>query len=385
MKLLKRWPALLIALALVLAACGADEGSDTTTSTAPADEPVVTATTASTEPGDEPATTTTSTTSPDEAMEAEVAAFYSDNDIHLMSGGGVGGGAYTYTELVGRYIGQYIPGNPEVIVEARPGAGTMINAIALFNTDEKDGTFFGTTHANMMLAEATGIEEAKFSFLEFGVIGAVDSAYLACGALESSGITDIQQLIDGGETLLVGASQPGSGNHDTPAALNAAIGSHFEIISGYDSGGGPILLAMERGEVDGGCGTASTFEVAFRDLMEDGSMKILVTIGDTPEGNPFLEGVPHAEDLALSEDDLALLKVVAAPAAVAWPFVMPPGVPPERLAAVQKAFAMTLQDPDFLADAAQANLAINYQSPEAVLSVFCRHRVNTDPLSPLEF
>jgi tripartite-type tricarboxylate transporter receptor subunit TctC len=357
--------ALIVVLALAIAGCGDGESTDTS-----ADDTTTTTAAATTTAGEATTTTAMETTTTADAM-AEVAAFYSENPIRVVSGGGPGGGAYAYTELVGRYIGKYIPGNPEVVVEARPGAGTMINANEIANTEPNDGTVFGTIHANMIIAEALQDEQARFSFLDYGVIGAVDNAYLACGAHSRSGITDVQQLIDG-ETLTVGASRPGAGNHDTPAALNAAIGTNFDIITGYDAGGGPILLAIERNEVDGGCGTASTFEVAFRDLIDAGDMTVLVTIGDIPSDNPILANSKRAEDLVSNDADRALLDLVSAPAAVAWPFVMPPGVPQERLDAVREAFIQTLNDEEFLAAAEQANLVISPRTYQDVLDVVDR-------------
>lgn len=355
----------IMALLMLLAACGngdtSDDGEDATTTTEAA------GTTAA--DGDEPAETTT--TAAEGGNDSAVADFYAENQVRVVSGGGPGGGAYAYTELVARHIGDHIPGNPEVVVEARPGAGTMINANEIANTEPNDGTVFGTIHSNMILAEALGDEQAQFSFLDYGVIGAVDSAYLACGAHSRTGITEVNQLIDG-ETLTVGASRPGSGNHDTPAALNAAIGTGFDVITGYDAGGGPIALAIEREEVDGGCGTASTFEVAFRDMIDGDNMQILVTIGEVPADNPILEGSQRAEDIAGNDADLALLDLVSAPASVAWPFVMPAGVPQERVDAVREAFLQTLEDPEFLASAEQANLVIAPQSHEDILAVVDR-------------
>lgn len=306
---------------------------------------------------------------PEKDSAAAVEKFYSENDVRFISGGGPGGGAYGYAELIARFMGKYIPGNPRVTVEGRPGAGTMINANQLFNKDPQDGTVLGNIHANLMIAEASGIEQAKFSFKKFGIVGSPDNAFLACGAHKRSGITDIQQLIDGKE-LIVGASQPGSGNHDTPAVLNEVLGTKFHIIPGYDAGGGPIQLAIERREVDGGCGTFSTFQTAFSEMIDNGTMKLLVTIGKTPSNHPWLKDVPRAEDLADTDEGKALLNLVGTPTSVNWPVVTPPNVPKERLEALRTALMQTLKDPKFLVEAAKADLTISPQDHEAVLAAF---------------
>lgn len=359
---------LVTVVSLVLAACGGGSEPSTTTSAAPT----------STQESAGPSESTTTTTDPTEA----VAEFYSGKTVRFISGGGAGAGAGTYADLIGAHLGKYIPGNPTVVVEYRPGAGTMLSANALFNTDPRDGTVIGNFHANMMVADASGVEEVQFKFDEFGIIGSPDAAFLACGAHARSGITDINQIISGGQKLIVGASGPGAGNHDTPAALNAAIGSNFEIISGYEAGGGPIRLAIERNEIDGGCGVFSTFEVAFRELMESGDMKILVTIGNRPDDHPWLQGVPRAEDLAVDADASALLELVGAPSAVNWPTATPPGVPQERLDALRKAFLDVFSDPELRAAAETANLGINVQDYEAVLAVW--EGVNATPPSVFE-
>jgi tripartite-type tricarboxylate transporter receptor subunit TctC len=182
---------------------------------------------------------------------------------------------------------------------------------------------------------------------------------MACAARSASGIKDIRDVMNG-QKLILASMAPGTAAHDIPLALREVLGANFHLVPGY-TGAGPVKLALERQEVDGVCGTFATFEVAWRSLLEDGTMHMIATFGEVVE-HPWVRGVVRAEDLTKTEADRQLLRVLAAPPAMNRPFVVGPGVPRERVDALRRALGKTFADPQFLADATKAGVTLTPRS-----------------------
>src|SRR5581483_4800527 len=179
--------------------------------------------------------------------------FYRGKTLRLVVGFAPGGGYDIWARLLAKHLGRHIPGNPAVIVENKPGAGSMLAANLVYNSEPKDGTVVVTFNSQMVLQQLLSQPGLEFDARRFQWLGSASSGQNACMVRRELGITDARQLIGpGGREVVMGGEAPGSGITDTPAVMNAALGTRFKIIYGYE-GASKVQLAVESGEVDGFC------------------------------------------------------------------------------------------------------------------------------------
>jgi tripartite-type tricarboxylate transporter receptor subunit TctC len=169
--------------------------------------------------------------------------------------------------------------------------------------------------------------------------------------------------------VIIGASQPGTSTHDFPALLNNAAGTKFRIVSGY-KGTREITLAIEKGEVQGLCGFSwSSLSAQHPDWLKSGFIRVLVQ--ENEKGHPDVNklGVPHATDFARTPQDRQIMNLIYSSEIFGRPYVLPPGVPPDRVAALRKAFLDTLRDPELLADGRKLGLDLDPISGEELQAI----------------
>jgi tripartite-type tricarboxylate transporter receptor subunit TctC len=288
--------------------------------------------------------------------------FYQDKTVELYIGYSVGGGYDTYARLLARHMGKHIPGNPTIVPKNMPGAGSLKLTNWLYAAAPKDGTVFGTVARAAPFDPLFGNEEAQFDAKEFTYIGSANNEVSVCAAMDSSGIRTLEDLKT--KELIVGGTGPTADTVQFPLIVNAVLGTKMKIIDGYP-GGNDVVLAMERGEVTGRCGWSwSSVKSEKMDWVKDGTVHILLQM--STEKHPDLPDVPLIMDLAQSEDDKKLLRLAFARQALGRPYLAPPGIPADRVEALRAAFDATMQDPEFLAEAAKADLEITPISGAAV-------------------
>jgi tripartite-type tricarboxylate transporter receptor subunit TctC len=266
------------------------------------------------------------------------------------------GAAYDIqSRIIAKHISRYLPGNPNVVVENKPGAGSILAANLVYNTEPKDGTVIASFHEGLVLHQALGRQGIQFDAARFQWLGATGKTFSACLARTDSGVTTIADTI-GGRELVVGSTGPGSNTNDVPIILNAALGTHFRLISGYD-GLSKIILAVDSREVDGLCVAFEAITSTVRPLLEapNPTARLFVVTGSETPDHPFLQGVPAADTLAPTEEARRLLRAVDGPSAMAKPFAMAPEVPRQRVDAFRRALAQALDDPQLLAEWTQAS------------------------------
>jgi tripartite-type tricarboxylate transporter receptor subunit TctC len=276
-----------------------------------------------------------------------VADFYKKNNtIRLLVGSEAGGGYDGYARLLARHLGRFIPGNPTFVVQNMPGAGGIVAANYLYNAAPKDGTAIAQVQRLVPFVQIMGEPGPQFETPKFNWLGSLASEVTVCVAWKAS--TDIKTFEDvQKKELIVG----GSGPNDTetvPAILNNVLGSKFKIVSGYPSSTA-VTLAVERGEVQGVCSSYSSLSTRNAHWFRDNKVNLLVQA--STQKHPALPNVPLALELAKNPDDKALLELNDARLAIGRPFMLPPGVPPERVKALRTAFNQMVKDKDFLADA----------------------------------
>jgi tripartite-type tricarboxylate transporter receptor subunit TctC len=298
------------------------------------------------------------------AQAQSVEDFYKGKTVELYIGYSVGGGYDTYGRLVAEHIGKHIPGNPTVIVQNMPGAGSLKLANWLATAAPRDGTVLGVVARAAPFDPLFGNENANFDAQTLTYIGSANNEVSVCVAWADTGIETIDDLKE--KELIVGGTGATADTVQFPKIVNAVLGTKMRIIDGYP-GGNDVNLAMERGEVTGRCGWSWSSVVATQEQwIKDDKINVLLQIAD--KKHPDLPDVPLVTDLAAG-DDQKMLKLVFARQVLGRPFVAPPGIPEERVQALRDAFMATMEDPEFLKAAEQAQLELNPVSGEEVEQV----------------
>jgi tripartite-type tricarboxylate transporter receptor subunit TctC len=283
-----------------------------------------------------------------------VADFYKGKTVELLIGYSGGGGYDVYARLLARHMGRHIPGNPTIVPRNMPGAGSLVLANWLFNVAPKDGAAFGIIGRGTPFDPILGIEAAKFDPTKYLWLGSMNNEVSVCVSWHTSGITNYEELLQ--KELVVGGTGPSADTDQFPRITNAVLGTKFRIISGYP-GGNDISLAMERGEVGGRCGWSWSSVISTRmNWFKEKKVHVLMQLA--LEKHDDLPDVPLVVDLAKTDEQRAILRVIFARQALGRPFMGPPGVPQDRAAALQKAFMDTMKDKTFLAEAEKAQLEI---------------------------
>jgi tripartite-type tricarboxylate transporter receptor subunit TctC len=270
-----------------------------------------------------------------------------------------------YGRLVSRYIGRHLPGNRTVVAQNMPGAGSLRAANYLYNVAPKDGSTIGLFARGIAMQPLFDNQGIQFDARKFNWLGSTSaevSVVLASAAKPFKSIADAQKT-----EMILAASGSGADSVIFPYVLNGVIGTKFKVVTGYP-GNADMLLAVERGEVDGNGATSWVNLVAVRpDWLRDRKFNVLLQLATRKHRD--LAAVPLAAEFAKNENDLKVLDLIFSRQDMAYPFVAPPDVPPPRLAALRAAFAATMKDPEFLTEASRQNLEVDPISADEVTAV----------------
>ncbi len=281
--------------------------------------------------------------------------FYRDKTVNLIIGYGPGGGYDGYARLLARHLGRHIPGNPTIVPKNMPGAGSLVAANYLYGVAPADGTEFGIFGRGIAMAPLLNGEGAEYDATRFNWIGSLNKEVSTCVSWHSSAVGKWEDLQE--TELTVPSGGPGADDHTFAAILRHVLDAKLRVVSGY-SKSSEMLLAMERGEVDGFCGWSwSSAKSRKPEWLRDKKVNVLVQLA--LEKHPELPDVPLVMDLAETEEQRQMLTLIFSRQAMGRPFAAPPDVPEERVNALRDAFQATVSDPQFIADAQQANMEIN--------------------------
>ncbi len=307
------------------------------------------------------------------AQAQSTADFYKGKNLQLVVGYGPGGGYDVYARLLARFFGKHMPGNPQVVVQNMPGAGSMVAANYLYNIAPKDGTAFGIFARNIPLISVLGGNSAvKYDARKYTWLGSASSyeedSYLMWVRKDAKvkSLADIQK--PGGEPVVLGGTGEGATGNDVPIILRETLGLNIKQIVGYPDSNA-IFLAIERKEVDGRTTDLSSVRTNKPEYLKPGSnMHALVQFGRATR-HPDFPDVPTARELAKDDKARALIELTELPYVLSRPFVAPPGLPADRAAALQKAFMETCADPDLLAEANRLGIGITPIDGNAVIAL----------------
>lgn len=296
---------------------------------------------------------------PVEAAADPVADFYRGKIITLNIGFSAGGGFDIYARTVARFMSRHIPGEPQIVPQQMPGAGSFRAAQYMAAAAAQDGTQLATIAQSVPLEQAFHDPAVNFDTRKFGWIGNPVNGISAVVVWSATGVRTLE---DAKKRQITIGSDGNNVTSQYPMALNAIFDTKFKIILGYP-GGSDINLAMERGEIDGeGQDEWSSLKATEFGWLRDKKVNLLVQIGLTknPEISAYMgRDVPLMTDLATNEDDRHLLELLSSGEFYGRPLLTTPNVPPERLAALRAAFDTTMKDEDFLVEAKKTGLEIN--------------------------
>lgn len=285
------------------------------------------------------------------AQAQQAAPTFRGATITVYVGFGPGGGFDLYARLLAQHYGKHIPGNPTLIVQNVVGAGSLKLANTLYATAPKDGTAMGLVAQTLPLDQLLGSPGISFEFAKFSIIGRMATSGTVVVTSTRKPVRTIQDMRK--QELAIAATGPSSEAYIVPALLNNLAGAKFKIISGY-TGTQEMVVAMERGEADAATIIVSSLATQFSRLMKEKSVNVLVQ--NALQRDPAFPDVPTTVDAASTDEGKAIMKLFAVGSEVGRSFIAPPGLPPERLAVLRKAFMETMSDPDLVATAQNQGL-----------------------------
>ena len=289
-----------------------------------------------------------------------VADFYRGKQVNIIVGSSAGGGYDTYARLISRHFGDHLPGNPEIVVQNMPGAGSGKAAGYVYSVAPKDGTVMAAVFPGVLLDPLIGDVQVQYDPNKFGYVGNANADVYICFLRSDAPAKTIQDTFS--HEVILGASNAGGTTRDLPAMLNNLLGTKFRVVTGY-AGSKEITLAIERNEVHGACGIGWTgLPTMHPDWFAKKLMNVIVQVDI--KGHPELNklGVPLAAQFAKTDEDRQVIELIESQGVFGRPYIAPPGVPAERLAALRKAFVDTFNDPAVKAEAAKMELDLDYMS-----------------------
>jgi tripartite-type tricarboxylate transporter receptor subunit TctC len=287
------------------------------------------------------------------AVDDDVGAFFAKNGLRIVVASGAGGGFDVYSRVLARHYGRHLPGNPNILVQNMPGASGITATNWTYTNAPRDGTRVLATYSTMLDQNLFGNAKASFDVRKLNWLGSIAKTQLLCVTWHTSPHKDIREMI--GKDVTVSATGRTGNTATLPLILNELLGTSFRVISGYSTSGS--YLALERGEVDGICGSGiSTLRAANPDWFKNKRVNLVVQVG--LEKHPELPDVPNALDLVTGakRDVLEFNAIVQE---MGRPYAAPPEVPAARLAALEAAFDATMRDPAFLTEADKLGLDVS--------------------------
>ncbi len=289
--------------------------------------------------------------------------FYAGKRITIIVGSESGGGYDTHARVMSRHFGRFLSGNPTIIVQNMPGAGSIVATNYLYNVAPKDGTSLGIIQRTMLTAKLARLDGVQFDPMQINWVGNLTTEVGMVVSWHNHPVKTAQDLFT--KELIVGGAGVAADTEATPRLLNAVLGTKFKIVSGY-RGNTNIMLALENGEI-GGLGDWAWPNIKTRrpDFLRDRKINLLMQLGfekldDAPAD------IPLVMDFAKTDDDRKVLQLYFAQKQVARPVMAPPGVPTDRMQTLRTAFNAMVKDKEAIADAIRSGVEISATSSDDV-------------------
>lgn len=275
-------------------------------------------------------------------------------NVSIVIGFGPGGGYDTWGRTLARHIGRHLPGNPTMVPQNMPGAGSFLAANHIYSVAPKDGTVFGIIARDAPLGPLSGAPGAKFDSTKFTWLGTPSIETNVCIVHKRHTVKTFQ---DAQKTeVIMGSTGPGTGTHTYPLVLNGLMGTKFKLVGGFPASSN-ATLAIERGEVDGICESYDSIKSRKGEDLKNGTLVVLFQASAEP--NPELKGIPEVFQYAKTAEQRVALTYVYAGQGLGRPFVAPPDMPADVARMLQTAFIATMRDKAFIADAARSKFEVD--------------------------
>lgn len=292
------------------------------------------------------------------------AEFFKGKTVNLFISSGAGGTNDAYARLIAEHITRHLPGKPNVLPRNMPGAGGLKATKFLYDVAAKDGTAMGVVQRAVSVQPLLGIKGADYNPLEFNWVGSTAQEVSVAVAWKTAKVKSIQDAMQ--TELVVGSSGVGNDTGAFPRVVNNFLGTKIRAIHGYVSGT-DIILAMERGEVQGRFGWSwGSLKSREAKWLKDGTIKVILQMG--LKKAPDLDA-PLVLDLAKSPEDRKAMEVIFAATTIGWPSLLPPKVPADRVAAFRAAYTATVKDPAFIKGAEKRGLELDPLTGEEIQEI----------------
>jgi tripartite-type tricarboxylate transporter receptor subunit TctC len=289
--------------------------------------------------------------------------FYKGKRVTIYIGSSAGGGTDFYGRIVAQFIGRHLPGNPTVVASNMPGANGLNLTNALYKVLPKDGTALGTFDRNAVMHSIWQNPKAHFVATEMNWIGSANVDSSTCVTWYTTGIDTLEKFMT--REIVLGSTAIYHAN-----LLNSLFGAKLKQVTGYP-GGNDVLLALERGEVQGRCNWSWSSVISTRpDWVRDHKINVILQFAE--EKHPDLPNVPLVTELARNDRDRQMIDLILSSQVMARPFAAPPAVPPERVKALRDAFMALPQDPAFMAAAKTQQLEVEAVSGDRIQAIVAR-------------
>ncbi len=300
-----------------------------------------------------------------------VEQFYRGRTVTITVGSAVGGGYDAYARLVARHLGRHIPGSPTIVVQNMPGAGSNRAASFVALQAPKDGSVIGAIQPAALLWPLLFNQPVQHDPSKLVMIGSANRDVYLCLVRSDTGVTSFKEVLSARE-VIIGTAAEGTAIRDMPTLLVNVLGARFRLIGGY-GGTREILIAIERNEVHGICGMGwASISMQNADWVKKGFLRILVQEDLKGEPEVTRMGVPLSIEFARTEEDRQVMQLIYSQSLFGRPYVLPPGVPPERIAVLRKALLATLADKELIADAAKSRLELAAMSGEDMQALIAK-------------
>ena len=284
-----------------------------------------------------------------------ISDFYSGKSLNLVIGYAPGGGYDVYARTLARHMIKHVPGNPAVVVQNMPGAGSIKAANFLYAVAPKDGLTFGGFSRGAFLDPLLGRGEGtQYVAARFNWLGSISNEVGVCAFRSAAGIKSWADMQT--KPYVIGATGTGADSDVFPTVLRRMFHVPMKVVAGYRSAA-DVVLAIRRSEVDGRCGWSWSSLMTWNwDMYEARQIDIVLQLA--AEKLDELPNVPLITEVTKDHEQQIALKLIVSRQTMARPYVLPPGVPPERVRALRAAFDATMKDPDFLADMKKQDLEV---------------------------
>jgi tripartite-type tricarboxylate transporter receptor subunit TctC len=304
--------------------------------------------------------------------------YFAGKTLTLITGYGAGGGYSAYSQALAKYLGRHIPGNPSVVTQEMPGAGSLVAANYIYNAARSDGLTIGLVnmfnlYSNYMF-KAVGVHYDLTKMTFIGNVRSGNSIFL----VRRQSYPDLEAVEKARKPIHIGFATKGDGQYIFGLAMGTGLGVDLKPITGYGGGGGEIDLALARGEIDGRVANLNSYLISKPEWIKSGFVKILVQEGVFRSGGAFtrdprIPDVPTIQEVFPKNAKVSdIVDFGSLADLLSGVYIAPPKTSPEELLTLRTSFIATLKDPDFLADARKFDLEITPMNSEEVEAIVHR-------------